>query len=336
MRAVEAVGAVAIGRNEGERLHRCLRSLARCVQPVVYVDSGSRDQSVSFARGLGVAVVELPEDAPFTAGRARNAGLERLIALEPGLEAVQFVDGDCELVDGWVERAVGVLAQQADVAVVCGRRRERFPEASTWNRLCDLEWDTPVGEAAACGGDALMRVKAVREVGGFAPDLIAGEEPELCVRLRRAGWKILRIDVEMSLHDAAMTRFSQWWRRMQRAGHAYAEGALRHGRSPLRHDVRELASALVWGTIVPAAFVASTLLTPWWPPAGLVAAGLALAVADLYRRIAAHRRARGDDRHAAALYARFTVLGKLPLAWGAIACGLSRLQGRRAALIEYK
>jgi len=171
---------------------------------------------------------------------------------------------------------------------------------------------------------------------GFAPDLIAGEEPELCVRLRRAGWKILRIDVEMSLHDAAMTRFSQWWRRMQRAGHAYAEGALRHGRSPLRHDVRELASALVWGMIVPAALVAATMVTLWWPPAGLVAAGLALGIACLYRRIAAHRRARGDDRHAAALYARFTVLGKLPLAWGALACGLGRLRRRRAALIEYK
>lgn len=331
-----AIGAVAIGRNEGERLQLCLRSLVGRAAPVVYVDSGSQDDSVARARALGVVVVELPAAVPFTAGRARNAGFERLLELDPGLDAVQFVDGDCELADGWLERAARALDPHPDVAVVCGRRRERFPDASLWNRLCDLEWDTPVGEATACGGDALVRVKAFRDVGGFASDMIAGEEPELCVRLRLAGWRILRIDAEMTLHDAAMTRFAQWWTRMRRAGHAYAEGAFRHGRSPLRHNLRELASTLFWGGLVPSALLASALLAIWWPPAALVAIASGLGLLLLYRRIAAYRRARGDAPDTAALYARFTVLGKLPLAWGALACAFGRLRRRRPTLIEYK
>ena len=37
-----------------------------------------------------------------------------------------------------------------------------------------------------------MRVEAFEAVGGYRAQLIAGEEPELCVRLREIGWKIWR------------------------------------------------------------------------------------------------------------------------------------------------
>ena len=77
------------------------------------------------------------------------------------------------------------------------------PEASVYNRLCDFEWDTPVGDAEACGGDFLARAAAFGSVGGFDERMIAGEEPELCYRLRRGGWRIHRADHAMTLHDAA-------------------------------------------------------------------------------------------------------------------------------------
>ncbi len=184
---------------------------------------------------------------PFTAARARNAGLARL----SGDGFVQLVDGDCELRPGWVAAALAAMAAHPRAVVVCGRRRERHPEASVWNRLCDREWDTPVGPALACGGDALMRLPALRAAGGFREDLIAGEEPELCLRLRRAGGEVWRIDAEMTLHDAAMTRFGQWWRRSRRAGHAFAEGAALHGAGPDRHWVAETRRALIWGRASP-------------------------------------------------------------------------------------
>ena len=223
-RGAERVGAVVIGRNEGESLGRCLGSLAG-LSPVVYVDSGSTDGSVVLAREQGAVVVELDLALPFTAARARNAGLSRLRELEPGLAYVQFIDGDCELVNGWLEAALAKLRSDPGLAVVCGRRRERRPEASRYNRLCDIEWNTPIGEANACGGDALMRAEALQAVGGFAAGLIAGEEPDLCYRLRRRGHRIWRIDADMTLHDANITSLGQWWRRTLRSGHAYAAGS---------------------------------------------------------------------------------------------------------------
>src|SRR5262245_41329140 len=286
-----AVGFVAIGRNEGPRLRACLQSLAG--GPVVYVDSGSTDDSLELARAAGALTAELDLASPFTAARARNLGLARLRAVHPGLEFVQFVDGDCELRAGWVESGLAALREHPDAAVVCGRRRERFPEASVYNRLCDVEWDTPAGEAAACGGDALMRVAALSEVGGYDPTLIAGEEPELCLRLRRRGWRILRLPVEMTLHDAAMTRWTQWWRRALRDGHVTAELLARYGPSREHGRLRRAASALGWAVALPLAgalAVAWMLLRP-----GPLSVAAAVAVPLLYLALGL-RVARGRRR----------------------------------------
>jgi GT2 family glycosyltransferase len=315
----EGVGAVVIGRNEGARLVACLQSFPPWVQPLVYVDSGSTDGSVAAARAAGADVVALDMALPFTAARARNAGFARLQELgSPGF--VQFVDGDCRLQPGWLEAAAGFLASRPGVAVVCGRRREVHPEASVWNRLCDAEWDTPPGQAKACGGDALMRVAALAEVGGYDPDLIAGEEPELCVRLRQSGWEIWRIDREMTLHDAAMTRVGQWWKRTRRGGHAFAEGAALHGAPPERHWVAETRRAVLWGGVLPLVSLVGLAVTPW---------SLALLLAYPVQMLRLSRRM-GQERGI------FTVLAKFPEAQGVLEFHLNRLRKRRARLIEYK
>lgn len=325
------IGVVAIGRNEGARLEACLRSAVEHASAVVYVDSGSTDDSRAVARRLGAEVVELDLAIPFTAARARNAGFRRLLELYPGLEFVQFVDGDCELRPDWLPQAAAALRDDPGLAVVCGRRRERRPEASVYNRLCDLEWDTPIGEARACGGDALMRVAALAEAAGFDDRLIAGEEPELCVRLRRNGWRLRRLDVEMTLHDADLTRFKQWWRRSTRAGHAFAEGAALHGAPPERHWVRETRSNWLWGLLLPAA---SLVAAPFTSGASLaVAAGLYALLAYRVRR---HQLRRGRTRREAALYAAFTTLGKFPQALGQCRFLWNRRRGKRSRLIEYK
>jgi GT2 family glycosyltransferase len=325
------IGAVAIGRNEGERLRTCLASLVGRVEAVVYVDSGSTDGSVAAARAMGVLVVELDTSVPFTAARARNAGLARLLEEIPGLELVQFVDGDCEVVSGWLERSERELAEHPRFAIACGRRRERYPQRSIYNRLCDLEWNVyPFGLVTGCGGDALMRVQALREVGGFDPSLIAGEEPELCLRLSRLGWQIWRIEVDMTLHDVAMTRFRQWWRRGVRAGHAYAEGAARHGHEPERYWVKESRSNWLWGLILPAAAV---LLAP-------VTAGASLVVLVVYPVLAARiylaSRRRDVSPRDSLLYAFFCVMGKVPQAIGQSLYWARRIAGRQTRLIEYK
>ena len=325
----DRIGAVLIGRNEGERLRRCLESVTGSAGALVYVDSGSTDGSVEMARAAGADVVALDMDRPFTAARARNEGFRRLAELCPGAEYVQFVDGDCEIAAGWIERASAELDEQPGVAAVCGRRRERFPGRSIYNRLCDIEWDTRVGEAESCGGDVLMRAAAFREAGGYHPGLIAGEEPELCFRLRGLGWKILRIDGEMTLHDAAMTRFGQWWKRTLRAGHAYAENAWNHGTGPERFKRREVRSNLAWGLAFPAGIAGCAAFVPW--------VLLGLAVYPLQAgRIALRKKRDGLPVAQAVLYGVFCMLGKFPLALGFIKFHKDRLLRKTSVLIEYK
>jgi GT2 family glycosyltransferase len=265
------IAVVAIGRNEGERLKRCLQSAVTRSDTVVYVDSGSTDDSVNFAQSLGVHVVSLDMTHPFTAARARNEGFDAVLSVAPETDFVQFVDGDCELHPDWLHAAAKFLLEHPNAAAVCGRRRERAPEASIYNMLCDLEWNTPVGEARACGGDVLMRARAMRQVGGYNPSVIAGEEPELCIRLRQHGWKIWRMDHEMTLHDANITKLSQWWNRAKRCGYAYALGQFMHGQPPERHWIPETRRALIWGLVLPVVILGSGIaMGPW----ALVAAGI--------------------------------------------------------------
>lgn len=319
------IAAIAIGRNEGARLLQCLDSLHGKVGRIVYVDSGSTDGSVEAARARGAEVVELDMTQPFTAARARNAGLERLRAGAIP-EFVQFVDGDCEIRDGWIETAFLFLQENPKSAIACGRRRERHPEASPYNAHCDREWNTPVGQALACGGDALMRMAALDQIGGYDPTLIAGEEPEMCVRLRARGWQVWRLDAEMTWHDAAMTRFAQFWKRSRRAGHAYAEGAHMHGAPPERHFLRETRRALIWGVVLPVAILVLALVAnPWWL---LLFAIYPVQVARIARR-------GGNDR-AAWEEAALLTLGKFAEGLGVLEFHLRRLGGRRSGLIEYK
>lgn len=322
----EEVGVVVIGRNEGLRLKTCLESVLPHADRVVYVDSGSTDSSIELAQELGVDIVRLDLSTPFTAARARNEGFTRLRELAPGLAFVQFVDGDCEVVGGWLGQAVEYLSQNPSVAVVCGRRRERYPDASTYNVLCDIEWNTPVGEATACGGDALMRAGVFEQVEGFNPGLIAGEEPELCVRIRQQGWKVWRLDVEMTLHDANMTRFGQWWKRNVRSGYAFALGAHLHGAEPERHWVSEVRRGRVWGLYIPLLILVATVVNPLFV---LVSIIYPLQVV----RIAMKNR---DTISANWKYAFFVTLGKFPEMLGQFKFYLNKLSGSDSKIIEYK
>jgi glycosyltransferase involved in cell wall biosynthesis len=326
---MKELGLVVIGRNEGERLRQCLLSVVPRLANVVYVDSGSNDGSVEMARSLGVNVLELDITIPFTAARARNKGFAHLLQINPYIEFVQFVDGDCEIAPQWLESALFELKTLPEVAVVCGRRRERFPQRSIYNRLCDIEWDTPVGETGACGGDAMIRVEALQQAGGFNPRLIAGEEPELCVRLRQRQWKILRIKSEMTLHDAQMTKFNQWWNRTMRAGHAYAEGAWLHGKSAEKHWVKESKSIWFWGLILPFLAVGMTWLTQG--KSLILLSAYPLLIYRIYSR-----KKQSLNSQDALVYAFFCAIGKFAQIQGQIMFHSSRFLKKPTRLIEYK
>ena len=320
------IGVVAIGRNEGERLISCLTSVKSTADHIVYVDSGSTDGSTSAAEEIGAFVVALDLERPFTAARARNEGFAVLKALSPDVRFVQFVDGDCVVVRDWLDKARSFIEQRKDIAIVCGRRRERCPTATVYNQLCDLEWDTPIGEATACGGDALVRVEAFEAVGGFRPQLIAGEEPEMCLRLREIGWKIWRLDADMTRHDAAMTRFGQWWVRAVRCGYAYAEISRLHRTSPLGIWRRETIRAIFWGGLLPTSICVGALIHP-------AVLGGALTYFVQVFRIAFSR---GPTRSQSWTYALFMMLAKPAEFLGILKFWWRKLRGQAATLIEYK
>ncbi|HVS71061.1 MAG TPA: glycosyltransferase family A protein [Phycisphaerae bacterium] len=344
---MSSVGVVIIGRNEGGRLATCLASVRKSQGfeaapgeeaagkmagsiPVVYVDSNSTDDSMALAKSGGAEVVELDPAQPFTAARARNAGAETLLARFPDIAYIQFVDGDTELIPTWLQHAASYLDHHANIAVVCGRRRERFPDATVYNLLADMEWDTPVGHATEFGGDAMIRAAVFRKLGGYAADFIAGEEPEFAARMRLAGCRIMRLNHEMTLHDLGMKKLGQWWRRTVRSGHALAQLHHTHGKSPLRLYRKQWRSTLVWTLGPPAVAVLLAIFVSRWLLLLLPVAYLAL-----WAKITRHR-IRHDGWAAAIAYGGFTTLGKFPQFWGMMTFYRNRWRGRQTALMEYK
>lgn len=320
---VDDVGVVVIGRNEGERLMVCLDALGRCgalPEHVVYVDSGSSDGSVERVRARGVTVIEL--QPPFTAAKGRNAGYRHLLQTAPDLAAIQFVDGDCEYFPAWLQVASQLLRDDRSVCAVTGMQRERRPEATVFNRLCDVEWTGVVGEIDTFAGNVMISTSALRATGdGYNEDLIAGEDPEFSIRVKKAtGQRIVRIDEPICLHDVDMTKVSQWWKRNVRSGHAYAQVSRMHGEAPLHFWKKETRSNWLWGAALP---VAAPVLVP---PAYIA----------LYWRIYRHARARGLDATAARTYAFFTAVGKIPQALGQLKYWWNVVRGEKSTIIEYK
>jgi cellulose synthase/poly-beta-1,6-N-acetylglucosamine synthase-like glycosyltransferase len=322
------VGVVVIGRNEGRRLARSLRAVVRGVRKVVYVDSGSTDDSLQIAAAFGAEIVELDPRFPFNAGRARAEGFGRLRALFPRIRYVQFVDGDSEIMPGWIDTAAAFLDSHPDVAAVTGRLRERHPERSIYNTFCAMEWDAyPEGEVSFCGGNAMMRVAALAQVGTFRSDLVSGEEPELCHRLHAANWRVWLLPEAIAVHDAAITRFGQWWKRTVRSGYGCIQATVLYGGVPNHAGFRPIARAWFWVLAVPLAALA---LVPWlgaW--ASLVL--LAYPVQIIRQRI------RGAGRRPGAwAWAVFSLVMMYPFALGQLQCLVHQCLQRKSGLIEYK
>jgi len=325
------IAIVAIGRNEGERLKSCLRAALQGAATVVYVDSGSVDGSADYARSVGCSVVELDESRPFSAARARNEGFACAMEHAPDAAYIQFVDGDCDLAEGWLHRGIEELNNRDDVAMVRGHLREINPQASVYNRICDLEWQQTPGEIGACGGIFMMRADVFSAVGGFRPDVIAAEDDEFCVRVRQQGWKIQMIDAPMASHDAAILRFSQWWRRAQRTGHAYAQVAALHGQGEERYFVAARRKVWIWGLILP---VAALVLAPF--TRGISLAALLCAYAMQLVRIFLGLKKRGWKSDDAWIDAFFTVISRFPGIQGLLGYHWRHGRGHAPKIIEHK
>jgi GT2 family glycosyltransferase len=320
------IGAVVIGRNEGQRLVNCLKSLRNEISLVVYVDSGSTDFSIENAKHYGAECVLLESDIPFTAARARNAGFERLKEMPAPPDAVQFLDGDCRLEKGYLAKAATALAKDPAVAVVTGWRAEIDPDASVFNEMCDHEWHGPVGDIIACGGDMMVRASAFDQVGGFNPKVIAAEDDEFCTRLRKAGWRLQRLPISMTHHDANMLHFSQWWNRAVRTGHGFEQVNDLHP----EYFVRERRRMWIYAGVLPLLGLFGALF--YWP---LLVGVLAVFTAS-YLRTALGLVRSGLPRLRAAHHAFYLFLSKFPNIVGAATYHKRKRKGADMEIIEYK
>ncbi|HZT33957.1 MAG TPA: glycosyltransferase [Bryobacteraceae bacterium] len=327
------VSVVIIGRNEGERLERCLRSVFAMRPPggeleVIYVDSDSRDGSPERARAMGAEVLVVRPERP-TAALGRNAGWRRARGT-----FVLFLDGDTILDANFVADSLAEF-ENPRVAVVWGHRREIRPQDSFYNRVLDLDWISPAGVSDYCGGDALMRRAVLEEVGGYDETLIAGEEPEMCRRMRGRGYLILHVDRPMTGHDLAMTRWGQYWRRATRTGYAYAEVSSRFRGTDLPFWEYEARRNRSRGGMLLLCLAAGLLgSAAWrkpWPLAGVLAVYLLLAA-----RTAVKLRWKSRDAVTLFLYGLHSHVQQIPILIGQWQYWRDRRAGRRRQLIEYK
>lgn len=323
---MSAVDLILIGRNEGARLQRCLAS-ANGVRRVVYVDSGSTDGSVAAAEAAGAEAVHLDPARPFTAARARHAGVLHLEATGGAAQILQFIDGDCAIVPGWIDAGQSALEADERLGMVTGWRAEIAPEASVYNALAHVEWRRPAGEIMACGGDMMVRRSAYLDAGGFDATVIAAEDDELCCRLRKSGWRMKRLPIEMTRHDAAMTRFGQWWRRAERSGHGFAQVGWLHP----DYFTRERRRVWVWGLLMPMLALIGLGKLLWIT--GLVALAY---LASWLRSAQGLVRNDGLPWRQALHHGVFLTLSKFPNLIGMLRFHLRRLRGRDMRIIEYK
>ncbi len=329
------IGVVAIGRNEGERLVRCLESVLAQLPDsttVVYVDSGSTDDSCEVARARGIEVVNLDMSIPFTASRARNAGFERLREQVPQVKYVQFIDGDSQLVEGWFATVIDTFERHPEVVAVCGWRSERAPELSLYNRIAHMEGRMvgPVGIVRYFEGNVVILADAFAAVGGYNNNVIAAEDDELSIRLRQAGGTLLRLDQESIIHDADMHTVFQWWRRSKRTGYAFAQVSYLHGAPPERKFVKEIRRTWLWGAVVPVGAIALAPMT--YGLSLIVLVRYPLTVARLFYQT---RTQKFPWQHCLA-WALSCTMATFPGVMGASKFYFDRLRGKQPEIIEYK
>lgn len=327
------ISVVVIGRNEGRRLERCLRSVQAADTDgksleLIYVDSDSSDGSPELAQACGARVLHVKPTRP-SAALGRNAGWRAATG-----QYVLFLDGDTILERQFIRRALQEIGTSPEIGVVWGHRREVAPGASLYNRVLDLDWIYPPGDADFCGGDALFQREILERAGGFDDTLIAGEEPELCARLRAMGYRIRHIDVPMTGHDLAITQWRQYWRRAERAGHAYSEISERFADTPSPLWLRESRRNYWHGSLIIGGLTTVVV--------SLIAGAFALTMVALLAAsaIVVRTALRARWKHAGAgtllAYAIHSHLQQLPILWGQLAWHLARRRGEARRLIEYK
>ena len=262
------LSVVLIAKNEQDNIARLIESVLRATidlssKEIVLVDSNSSDRTVEIASRYPVRIVRLlpHESIRLCAAAGRFVGTHYTTG-----EYVLFLDGDHELFDGWLERARAIMEAHAEVGVVGGFRIDLPKGAPTGGRdIAPVGVDGQFKDTVHAGPGAIYRRSVLDRVGTFLPFLISDEEPELCLRIRSAGFRVVRTDYPVVFHrdDLRNTFSSMFARRRKNLYLGFGQNLRYHARSGLltryirdRGFALPLVAALLVG-------IASLLLSFW-------------------------------------------------------------------------
>jgi glycosyltransferase involved in cell wall biosynthesis len=189
------LSVIVVTKNEAANIGRCIESILADTKglktEIVVVDSRSDDGTVEAARTYPVTVAQLQANALITSHAGRYVGT----LLSTG-KYLCYLDGDMVVIPGWMPKAIEIL-KKGEVQAVGGRLFRVFPGE-------DLSMNHPdnyvMGPVHGFGGAGVYVGDLIRSVGPFNPFMRGEGERELGFRLRRAGAKILRVDVPMVYH----------------------------------------------------------------------------------------------------------------------------------------
>lgn len=217
---VPELAVVLIARNQAWNVARLVGSVlaspTAAAAEIVLADSASQDDTALIATELGVRVVPVGPSRRLTAAAGRVAG-----QVATSSEYILFLDGDMELVNGWLEPALALLRGSPDVAGIAGTVRDLPKDTSRYHaeRESASEKHHRVRETPFIGGASLYRRSALEAVGSFDSALYSDEEPEVGLRLRAAGFRLLLDDRPMVVHysdppDKLATTYGRWRRNL--------------------------------------------------------------------------------------------------------------------------
>jgi glycosyltransferase involved in cell wall biosynthesis len=198
------LSCIIVARNEEKNIERCILSVIRalCVYPeteVLLVDSCSNDETINVASKLSTRIIRLRSDWPQSPSAGRFLGV-----LNTSGRFILFIDGDMELIPGWLECAVDFLEKDDSAAAVVGRLYDRFQnkDGSSSSPSIGVEFKKMIGTQTThfVPGSALFKRDILLKAGNFDPFLMAEEEADISDRIERLGFKLYFFDKDAVYH----------------------------------------------------------------------------------------------------------------------------------------
>ena len=288
---------VIITKNQGWNVRRLIESVMRETEgrvgtEIILVDSASTDDTVDVASEFPIRVIRLSKRQRLTAAAGRHAGLSQTSG-----DIVLFLDGDMELRRNWIDAAMKTFVAEPNIAVVSGLVVDQPLNARRSQSLESLEElsESRYSDVPHGGGAAAYRRSVLDEVGSFNPYLFSDEEPELCLRIRHAGYRIVRLEQPIADHysDPAGSISTLFGRRSRNLYLGPGQALRIHfGSSMLLPYARERGFGLLPGAGIAAGIVSLVMSTaarqPRWSVLWL--SGVAtLFIIDSTRKRSLHR-----------------------------------------------